>query len=169
MSCRDKFKNSRKESFFEQLPTDLVAKTKLASFVKFNIKYLDSSRSGEGFLIFSDLSEKQKKMVFDKIKEFTGNSKKYWERTAMLGSHHVLERYSESVLDSKCVSLPKHVPVDVEWYRWRLEGDFRLIGFFISKERWHEEVKIDGEDFFLDPNTFYLVYIDPEHHFYKTT
>lgn len=168
MSYKNKYKNTREENFKKNIPTDLVAETKLASFVKFNTKYLDPSRVSEGFLTFSLLTEKQRNMIFDKIKEFSGNSKKHWETVATLGIHNVLEKYSDSVLNAKCVNLPKHVPVDVEWYRWRLEKDFRLIGFFVSKKRWREEVEIDKEHFFLDPNTFYLVYIDPEHHFYKT-
>lgn len=169
MGYKDKYKNNSTKKFFANLPTDLVERTPLASFVKFNFKYLDVSREEEGFCSFLTLSDDQKKLIFEKIKEFSGNSKYHWECVAKLGKHHVLEKYTDDVLKEKCPPLPKHVPVDVEWYRWRLQWDFRLVGFFLAKGRWREEVKIGGDSYFLDPNAFYLVYIDPQHKFYNSS
>jgi len=50
--------------------------------------------------------------------------------------------------------------VDVQWGRWRLEGDMRLIGFIIEPEtctRLH-----------IPSNVFYIVFLDKDHRFYKS-
>ena len=61
---------------------------------------------------------------------------------------------------------PKHVPHDGLWARFRLDNMTRLIGFMIPQD-------VDGkfdkdEGYRFDVNTFYVVFYDPGHCFYKT-
>ena len=55
---------------------------------------------------------------------------------------------------------PKSVPFDVEWARFRLEGDMRLIGFVIPNQIALEKG--------LPNNVFYIVFLDKDHRFYLT-
>ena len=82
------------------------------------------------------------------------------------GKHRqsVLAVYRDFPVKTKA-ERPKSVPIDADWARLRLEGDFRLCGFFIPNEldgKEHEKSKVR-----FDKNTFYVVFIDPEHNFYQ--
>ncbi len=57
-------------------------------------------------------------------------------------------------------STPPHVPSDVDWARFRLDGKKRLIGFTIPKSHCRQDSR-------LDDNTFYIVFLDLEHNFYQ--
>ena len=74
------------------------------------------------------------------------------------GSNHVLEIYKSFPVKSEFL-YPKFIPLDVDWARFRLEGDMRLIGFFVSKEA--------CEKMSIDPNVFHIVFLDEFHRFYK--
>lgn len=62
---------------------------------------------------------------------------------------------------------PKHVPHQVSWARFRLESDNRLIGFVIPEE-YHKKENIYTKEYF-DCNTFYIVFLDNTHRFYKSS
>lgn len=63
---------------------------------------------------------------------------------------------------------PNYVPHDVRWARFRMDGAFRLVGFLVPKEL-HNKCKKDkeNEEYLFDRNTFYVVFLDKDHRFYK--
>lgn len=73
------------------------------------------------------------------------------------GSLKVLEVYGSFPRRSDYIHL-KHIPVDVNWARFRLESDMRPIGFLVPPNT-------DG----VSPavaNTFYVTFLDQYHRFY---
>ena len=73
------------------------------------------------------------------------------------GSLKVLEIYGSFPKKSDFTH-PKHVPIDVNWARFRLESDMRLIGFLIPPNT-------DGISM-AAVNTFFIVFLDQGHRFY---
>jgi hypothetical protein len=60
---------------------------------------------------------------------------------------------------------PKNVPHQAQWARFRLENKVRLIGFVVPgkyKDKRHAKTKKR-----FDGNTFYVVFPDKNHLFYK--
>lgn len=74
--------------------------------------------------------------------------------------NHVLEVYGAFPRRSE-FKHPHHVPSDVDWARFHLDGKKRLIGFTIPKDLCSIHQRFDG-------NTFYVVFLDLEHKFYAT-
>ncbi|MCQ2241404.1 hypothetical protein [Treponema sp.] len=107
---------------------------------------------------FADLSVEQFSKVMDKLKEYSREGRFHWEITSIgHGKNHVLEVYNEFPSKSE-FSHPAHVPAGVKWARFRLESDQRLIGFVIDKN--------DAECMRLNPDVFYVVFLDLYHKFY---
>ncbi|MDZ5455911.1 hypothetical protein SM757_04945 [Azohydromonas lata] len=61
---------------------------------------------------------------------------------------------------------PRHVPHQAQWGRFRLDRASRLVGFVVPKE--YELREKTSEGFYFDCNTFYVVFLDGTHSFYKT-
>ncbi len=61
---------------------------------------------------------------------------------------------------------PKNVPHQVYWGRFRLDLDLRLLGFVVPDD-YHGKTNIKT-GMTYDKNTFYVVFLDPEHNFYIT-
>jgi len=61
---------------------------------------------------------------------------------------------------------PHYVPADAHWARFRLGNKVRLVGFVISKDAIKSLTEDEQKKY--DHNTFYVVFLDREHKFYKT-
>jgi hypothetical protein len=158
-----KFSNSRKKKFIEDLPSTGITSTDIISRCKFNFSFLDSSQ--EYGSSFSELSNDELILLIDKIKLYSRDSLRYWQNNRVGGGgHKVLEVYGAFPKSSE-FKFPKSVPHDVLWARFRMDGAGRLVGFLIPAE-FSRVVSADRE-FFYDTNTFYVVFIDLEHKFYK--
>jgi hypothetical protein len=152
-------KNTRKERFLESLPTQVVEGdvTRLKDGISFQFSYFDPSQpAGQAF---QDWSQDQLAKLLDKLRAYSRESRIHWERERIgQGKNHVLEIYGRFPSHSDFIH-PKHVPADVEWARFRLEGDSRLIGFMVNRDQ--------SERFGLQTNVFYVVFLDAYHRFYK--
>ena len=127
--------------------------------LKFNFSLLDTSQ--EHAHSFSSITEEQRLKLINKLVLMSGGSRKHWE-TDRSGILNVYKDFP----DKSCFTHPSNVPSDVSWARFRIEGDFRLAGFFIPDHldgEMHEKTQVR-----FDRNTFYAVFIDPEHKFYPS-
>ena len=151
-----KHSNSRKDRKIADFPKDSVEtvyKT-IKGLLSFNFKYLDSSQGQK----FSDLSNEQFSKLIEKLKWFSNEDRTHWENERMGNKDgRVLSVYNEFPKKSD-FHHPTHVPAGVKWARLRIESDMRLIGFLIDKE--------DVEKFKLNPDVFYIVFLDLYHRFY---
>ncbi len=163
------FKNTRKDSFLASIPTAGLDDDNqdIADRCKFNLSYFDNAqKAGQSF---KDWTHEQLAKLLNKLKEYSKFSLKHWEKQP-IGSgkkrNNVFENYVTFPKNSDFIH-PKHVPFQVEWGRFRLEGDMRLIGFVIPKEYIGKKSKTK-DALFYDINTFYIVFLDEKHKFYKT-
>jgi len=153
-----KFKNHRRESFLDNIPKASIKEKSdvLATKCKFNFAYFINDNAGQDF---KDWTYKQLYELFDKLKEYSKFSLSHWE------SENLLIKYLGFPTNTD-FTLPKSIPHQAIWSRFRLEGDSRLIGFVIPDEFKYEEQNKSGYRF--DTNTFYVVFLDENHRFYIT-
>ena len=78
---------------------------------------------------------------------------------------HILEIYDRYPAKSEFIE-PKTVPHQARWARFRLEGKVRLIGFVLPND--YDGQEHVGTKRRFDCNTFYVVFLDQNHLFYKT-
>lgn len=161
---KDKFGNSRKASHLGELPEwGLESKDDtLTKRCKFNFSYF-CKQPGVG-KHFGDLSKAELNDLFEKILGFCQESLLYWQKQKH-GVSATLRIYKNFPTDSD-FSHPKHVPHDVHWGRFRMSGDVRLAGFVVPAElhgTMHNTTNVA-----FDCNTFYAVFIDDAHRFYKS-
>lgn len=150
--------NPLKENFIKAFPdvTFEQCKDKLASNIKFSLKYFDNSQSvGQDF---KEWNQKELSELLVSLKEFSNNTISYWS-TKKIGhaGNNVLATYSDFPTKS-AFRHPKYVPFNARWACFRLERKKRLVGFFIPS----------GCDFGntqIDRNTFYIVFLDAHHKF----
>lgn len=166
---KNKFGNTAKESYLKSFSNIVLSSDScdIAVRLKFNFSYLDESQEKNGFVSFSQLTKVQAEKLLNKLKEFSRNSRQDLENMYVGSGKHrysLLAVYKDWPKETDA-ERPKYIPQDVDWARFRLESDFRLCGFFIPK-------RLDGEEdsrfkVYFDSNTFYVVFIDPNHRFYK--
>lgn len=151
--------NPRKDKLLESLPKDESvsdisdAKGKLS----FSLKYFDASqKAGQDF---KDWTDEQKNQLLNKLRDYSREDKKYWLNQRVGGGGlKILEIYGTFPRNSDFTH-PGHVPENVKRARFRMEGEVRLIGFFIDKA----DAKSKG----LSTDIFYIVFLDKNHRFYK--
>jgi hypothetical protein len=94
------------------------------------------------------------------LKHYSANTIAYWKNQRIGGGGlKVLEVYGTFPSRSDFAH-PKHVPLDIQWSRFRLESDMRLIGFLLPDQIAKEKN--------LPRNVFYIVFLDQNHRFYLT-
>ncbi len=152
-------KNSKKEAFLKSLPENLIEDKikEIKENILFSFQYFDNSQTaGQDF---KDWSHEQLEKLLNKLKIYSKESLEYWKKQKIgSGKNHILEIYKKFPVNSEFTH-PKHIPIDVEWARFRLEGDMRLIGFVINNEMIYKHS--------LEKNKFYVVFLDAFHKFYK--
>jgi hypothetical protein len=158
-----KFKNSGKEGFLSSIPTASIELDSdlLADRCKFNFAYFEVQDAGQSF---SDLTHENMAGLFNKLKDFSKESLDYWRNQRVGKSGYVLSTYGKFPSKSD-FKQPKHVPHQAEWGRFRLDWASRLCGFTIPKcfdGKMHK-----GSGKLWCSNTFYIVFLDEEHKFYK--
>jgi len=163
-----KFKNTRKEAFLKNIPCISIddVKSDLTKRCKFNFSYMDFSQSaGQKF---EDWSQEQLAKLLNKLRNYSKESLKYWKNQKVRtgkGKQNVLEVYEKFPNNSDFIG-PKHVPHQIQWARFRLARLPRLVGFLLPDNYHKKEHK--GTKEFFDCNTFYVVFLDANHKFYKT-
>jgi len=155
--------NSKTSALFANIPdASIELKTDiLATKCKFNFAYFINDNAGQDF---RDWNKKQLYELLDKLKEYSKFSLNHW-KTQKLGNHPLFVSY-DCFPTNTDFTLPKSIPHQAIWSRFRIEGDSRLIGFVLPTE--YKDKEQNNSDFRFDINTFYVVFLDEYHKFYKT-
>ena len=155
--------NKRKKSFLDNIPQiSINSKTDtLAKRCKFNFSYfVNSDEAGQDF---KDWEYDELVKLLNKLKDYSNNSLEYW-KTQKAGRYSVLEIYGSFPKNSDFKE-PQHIPVEAQWARFHLENIPRLIGFVIP-DSYHDIIQ-NYNGYRFDKNTFYIVFLDKYHNFYK--
>lgn len=158
--------NSRKSSFLSKFPTASLDgnSDRLAKKCKFNFSYF--VRDQEAGQDFKDWTNDQLLKLLEKLVNYSSEPLIHWEREKIgKGKGHVLEVYGTFPKNSDFTP-PKHIPHQAQWARFRMENSTRLIGFTIPDEYNRKEQNLSG--YYFCTNTFYVVFLDKHHKFYKT-
>jgi hypothetical protein len=151
-------KNPAKTQFLQKFPETTIEteSSKLNNRLRFSFAYFDYAQ--EPAQNFEDWSREQLARLLHKLQHYSVEPKEYWMNQRVgAGSLKVLEIYGSFPKKSDFTH-PKHVPIDVNWARFRLESDMRLIGFLIPPNT-------DGIAM-AAVNTFFIVFLDQSHRFY---
>jgi hypothetical protein len=158
-------KNKDKESFLDSIPTaslDIDQDT-LASRCKFNFSYFDNSQpAGQDF---NEWSHEKLHKLLNKLVNYSKETLTHWTRQKVGKSGTVLAIYNGFPSKSD-FSLPKSIPHQARWARFRLEHDCRLVGFVIPEE--YDKMIHKKTGYIFCSNTFYVVFLDQHHKFYKS-
>lgn len=168
-----KFRNSKKKEFLEKIPDTDIENSEIEKKCKFNFSYFDPSQlAGQPFSDWSTTTHGDHTLLLElmeKIKHYTKEPLTYWaSQRAGAGSLKIFECYKTFPKNSDFTH-PKHVPHDVHWARFRLGNIIRLVGFILPPDEKENKGFIqlrNGHAY--DTNTFYVVFLDKNHKFYKT-
>ena len=154
---------SRKERFLASIPQASIEAhgDTLAQRCKFNFSYFEKQSASQDF---DEWSAPQLVKLLDKLKEYGKQALLHWQTETVGKSGTVLSIYGKFPTRSD-FSVPKHVPHQALWGRFRIDHSSRLIGFVLPRE-YDAERHASGARF--DYNTFYVVFLDAEHRFYKS-
>lgn len=161
------FGNKRKEKYLASFPPVSLddKENNLTERCKFNFSFLDESQPPSQKLENLTLIELQKFII--KLKEFSRHSLTELQRMNVGSGKHkwnLFEIYGSFPKKSDFTH-PSHVPHQANWARFRMNYEFRLVGFVVPEDfhgRQHSRTKE-----YFDQNTFYIVFIDMKHGFYK--
>lgn len=165
---KPKFGSSRQVAFLQKMPTDSVEATDLVSRSKFNFSYLDLTQP-QSSPAMSSIDGAFLQSLFEKLKSYSRSPLDFWLKERVGGGRkgarvqHVFEVY-KNFPKKTSFEHPKHVPHDVWWARFRVEGAVRLAGFVVPAEL-HGKLCAEKKFSFCS-NTFYVVFIDLDHKFY---
>jgi hypothetical protein len=158
-----KFSNSKRDSFLNSIPqvsldSDANDTTKRC---KFNFSFFDVQAGVSQD--FDDWAKDELVKLLEKLKHYSKDSLDFWQ-SQKVGRYSVFVVYESFPVDSD-FTRPKHIPHQAQWARFHLENKVRLIGFVIPKSyngKIHQTTS-----YRFDTNTFYVVYLDKDHRFYK--
>ncbi len=158
-----KFDSPRKKSFLAEIPRASVESVDcpLTSRCKFNFAYFEKQPASQAF---SEWTEDQLCGLLEKLQEFSREPLSYWMTRPIGKSGTVLSIYGAFPAKSD-MTHPKHVPHQVQWGRFRLDWSGRLCGFVVP--RGLDGTTHKGTSQRFDSNTFYAVFLDRDHCFYK--
>jgi hypothetical protein len=155
---------TRKDKFLADInQTSIDSETDLLTEkCKFNFAYFVKQPAGQSFEEW-DVNKLHK--LLNKLKDYSQASLSHW-KCQPIGAHgKVLAIYGNFPTNSD-FTFPKHIPHQAEWGRFRLESAVRLVGFILPSSydgKEHPQTKMR-----FDCNTFYVVFLDANHKFYKT-
>jgi hypothetical protein len=109
---------------------------------------------------FPDWKDKMRLDLLEKLAEYTKYSRQHWKNQKSNGLP-LLAEYGTFPVNSD-FKVPSNIPNPKEliWSRFRLMQKVRVCGFFVSREI--------AKNYSLSENTFYVVFLDKDHKFYKT-
>jgi len=158
--------NKRKTGFLDKIITASIDSDEdlLTEKCKFNFSYMDfSQKHGQSF---KEWNHDQLYKLLDKLNNYSKFPLKHWSNESIgKGSNKVFEVYGTFPNKSEFIH-PKHVPHQVNWARFRLESDMRLVGFIVPDE--YHDVEFKYTKCRFDSNVFYIVFLDANHKFYLT-
>jgi hypothetical protein len=159
-----KYKNTKRDSFLASIIQASIDNDSdcLSKKCKFNFSYFDIQDAGQSF---DDWDQKQISKLLNKLKDYCNEPLSYWKNKPIGKSGTVLAIYGTFPKNSDFTH-PKHVPHQAQWGRFRIESAVRLVGFVLPDE-YHDKAHA-RTGYRFDCNTFYVVFLDAEHKFYKT-
>lgn len=163
--------NSRKSNFINTRSECDIQTSGIATRSKFNFHYFDDTQ--EDCQSFSDWNLSNKKdcslvNLMSSLRVYSEYPLSYWIK------QQKLTIYGQFPSDRNQLKYPPKVPHDVQWGRFAISGKVRLAGFIVPKKHDGEKYevpkgeKFQGETFYYDSNTFYVVFLDSGHLFYRT-
>jgi hypothetical protein len=157
------FGNKKRNKFLDSIPQkslELVSDN-TACRCKFNFSFMDFNQpAGQKF---SDWENDLKNYLFERLVEYCKFSLKYWEnQRAGSGNNKIFTVYKSFPLKSD-FTFPKYIPHEVWWARFWIRGTIRLVGFVLPPI--YDQKEQSG--YIFDCNTFYVVFLDKDHRFYK--
>lgn len=158
-----RFDNQRKVRFLESIPTASLDNPDcpLTRRCKFNFGYFEKQPGSQSF---DEWTPQHLVGLFEKLREFSREPLEYWMAQSAGKSGRVLSIYGAFPARSDLVH-PKHVPHQARWGRFRLDWSSRLCGFVVPKEL--DGTAHSATALRFDVNTFYVVFLDKDHCFYK--
>lgn len=158
-----RFDNQRKSKFLASIPTASLesADCPLTKRCKFNFGYFERQAASQSF---DEWAQQDLAALFGKLRDFSKEPLEYWMSQSAGKSGKVLSIYGAFPARSDLVH-PKHVPHQVKWGRFRLDWSARLCGFVVPRDLDGTVHAATGLRF--DANTFYVVFLDGDHRFYK--
>lgn len=158
-----KYQNKAAKKFLSSLPVTSVESSQLAKRTKFNFSFLDMQQPKN---LEVELTKDFFSSLFEKLKNFSAEPLMHWNAApAGKGDGNYLEVYGAFPKRSD-FQHPPFVPHDAVWARFRLDRSIRLAGFTIPHPLNHKFC--EQERYRYCTNTFYVVFIDLHHGFYKT-
>lgn len=158
-----KFGNSQKDKFLSAFPTSSLDNEDdvLTIKCKFNFSYFIKQGAGQEFHEWNHL---QLVSLLEALKHFSQFPLSHWihETRKGLPTFAIYGKFPSNT----DFSHPLHVPHQAMWARFRLTSAFRLIGFVVPST-YHRKEHPKTKELF-DCNTFYVVFLDMNHRFYKT-
>lgn len=130
---------------------------------KFNFSYFDVQAAGQDF---DDWEYGQLVKLLNKLKEYSRESLSHWRAQPVGAAGTVLAVYGDFPKRKSDFEMPQHVPKEAQWGRFRLESAVRLVGFVLPGACSDKVHPVTKQKF--DCNTFYVVFLDAKHKFYKT-
>jgi len=159
-----KFHSSKSQSFLDSIPQVSLddASNNLTRRCKFNFSYFHVQACSQDFC---DWTPDQLHKLMDKLKFYSHESLEHWQNQP-IGSHGKVLAIYEDFPKKTDFERPRHIPHQAWWGRFRLESAVRLVGFIVPESHAGKVHSSTKEVF--DRNTFYVVYLDKDHRFYKT-
>jgi len=168
-----KFKNKNKSLFIEKKHEEVEDENikrgishesnDASSRMKFNFSYFNPETPGYDF---NNLKKDELADIYTKLRAYGREPLTHWMQEKVgKGSGHVYENYVNFPENSDFEN-PEHVPKGVEWGRFRMDYETRLVGFIVPKEFNGKKIVLRGREYYLDCNVFYAVFLDMDHRFY---
>ena len=164
-----KTSNSAKSKFFDDFKSKSdecnIEEYDVAKRCSFNFSFFDESQKcGKTWKNVGDANVVN---INEKIKNFSRESLVHWKSESVKSGRSIYEEYDEYPTNND-FEYPKNVPKGVIWGRFRISAKMRLVGFTIPKNLHGNIVSVSNRDYVYSTNTFYIVFLDTKHVFYKT-
>ncbi|MDZ5727768.1 hypothetical protein SPG90_04455 [Enterobacter sp. D2] len=160
-----KFGNARAERFLKSF-IDIASldsgECNLSLRCKFNFSYFDSNQEHSGR--FSDWSLENICEFIDKLIDYSSRSLGQLQQIGIGKNRNGLLSFYDAFPPHSLFTMPKSVPHQARWGRFRLDQNKRLVGFVVPDE--YHGVKHESTGMLYDKNTFYVVFLDNNHDFY---
>lgn len=153
-------KNTTKQSFLNSIESleenTFVDATNL---ITISFKYFCINQSPVG-QTFTEWKDNMRLDLLQKLAEYTKYNRGHWKNQFSNGLP-LLAEYGDFPTNTD-FELPKNIPNPHEliWSRFRLMQKVRVCGFFVTDDI--------AKKYNLSTSTFYIVFLDKDHRFYKT-
>lgn len=156
--------NSKKDAFLKKFSEGNVEGgidcSNIHKLMRINFNFFTSDQGPASS--FDDLDKDELVKLLAKFINFSDKSLLDWSNETA-GGHSLYVNYRRFPRNTD-FKHPLSVPYDVCWSRFRVGSKLRVVGFVVP-DSFHG---VNKDGFLYDKNTFYVVFIDKEHRFYKT-